>query len=418
MTETRHETLKAIIKRLKGFNYHCTMLGIGPVSQVVVHETFEACKQHSCPAIFIASRNQVDLDEFGGGYLMGGMDQKKFVDLLVSEQESVGYQGPVYICRDHGGPWQRNTELNGKYPVEKAMGIAQKSFKADIEAGFNCIHIDPTKCPFDYTQDDLCKWTVELMEYCEQVRVELNCCEIDYEVGTEDIQGGLTTVDKFEDFLRKLTDKLTARSLPLPTFIVGQTGTLTRVDCNVGHFDRTMTAQLSVIAAGYGVGFKEHNGDYLSAASCRIHKDIGVTAMNVAPEFGLVETDALLELADLESKLLREGWITDDEYSNLREIFYEKAFTETPWKKWMTDEVKNMDIGDVEKDSALRLLITRVCGHYLYGLPDIIHARKVLQNNVERFVLLENPGKFIGDKVRSSIEFYLQTFSLDGVNAL
>ena len=277
MIESQHKTLKAIIRRLKEKNYHCTMLGIGPVSQVVVHETFEACKQHSCPAIFIASRNQVDLDELGGGYLMGGMDQKKFVDLLASEQESVGYHGPVYICRDHGGPWQRNKELNENYSIEKAMKIARKSFEADIEAGFNFIHIDPTKCPFDYTQDDLCRWTVELLEYCEQIRAKLNCDEIDYEVGTEDIQGGLTTVDKFEDFLKKLTGELTARSLPLPTFIVGQTGTLTRADCNVGHFDRTMTLQLSAIAESYGVGFKEHNGDYLSAASCRIHKDIGVT---------------------------------------------------------------------------------------------------------------------------------------------
>jgi hypothetical protein len=84
----------------------------------------------------------------------------------------------------------------------------------------------------------------------------------------------------------------------------------------------------------------------------------------------------------------------------------------------MTDEVKNMEIADVEKDSALRLLITRVCGHYIYGLPEIIQARKVLQDNVERFVLVENPGRFVGDKVRSSIEFYLRPFSLDGVNAL
>ena len=67
MTEPRHETLKVIIKRLRDINFHCTMLGIGPVSQVVVHETFEVCRQHSCPTIFIASRNQVDLDEFGGG---------------------------------------------------------------------------------------------------------------------------------------------------------------------------------------------------------------------------------------------------------------------------------------------------------------------------------------------------------------
>jgi len=416
--EALQVSLKEVISRLKDANYRCTFLGVGPVSETVVTATFEACGRHSCPPIFIASRNQVDLESLGHGYLMGGMDQHAFVRRLESIRRRTRCTGAMYICRDHGGPWQRNVELDEKYPVERAMDIAKESFRADIEAGFNCLHVDATKCPFPYTQKQLCERTVELVGFCEEARRSLGRGAIDYEVGTEDIKGGLTTADTFESFLREIIARLTNERLPLPTFVVAQTGTLTRADRNVGRFDRAKTSRLASIAAALGVGFKEHNGDYLSAASCRIHPDIGVTGMNVAPEFGLVETDALLELADLEMKLVREGWIVPADAANLRELLGELTFAETPWRKWMTDDVRAMPREAVESDAAARTLIARVCGHYTYGCRRVRAARKTLRLNVERFALVENAGRYELDKVRDRIEFYIRHFRLTGVNAL
>ena len=144
-------TLRDFVAKLHKAGRKCTLVGIGPVSANVVRATFEACKKYDCPAIFIASRNQVDLKSLGHGYLMGGMDQQAFVGLLQRVRTEVGFSGPVYICRDHGGPWQRNVELDQKYPVERAMAVARESFRADIEAGFNYLHIDPTKCPLPFT---------------------------------------------------------------------------------------------------------------------------------------------------------------------------------------------------------------------------------------------------------------------------
>jgi len=141
-----HVPLRDFIRKLKKEGRRCTLLGVGPVSPIVVRAAFDACKKYSCPAIFIASRNQVDLKSLGHGYLMGGMDQPSFVQLLNRVRREVGYAGPVYICRDHGGPWQRDAELGEKYPHERAMAIAAESFRADIEAGFNYLHIDVTKC--------------------------------------------------------------------------------------------------------------------------------------------------------------------------------------------------------------------------------------------------------------------------------
>jgi len=407
------------VAKLRDAGRKCTLLGVGPVSEVVVKATFQACKQHNCPAIFIASRNQVDLRSLGHGYLMGGVDQHAFVQLLARLQKQMGYEGPVYICRDHGGPWQRDAELDERYPVARAMEIARESFRADIEAGFNYLHIDPTKCPFPYTQEDLCDWTIELERFCEETRRALGRSPIDYEVGTEDIQGGLTTKGAFESFLEQLTGRLVEQGLPLPTCVVGQTGTLVRTDRNVGHFDRAQTQELVAIAAKYGVGFKEHNGDYLSAASCRIHPDIGVTGMNVAPEFGLVETDACLTLADLEMKLVREGWLAKGDASHIRGLLLERTFTNGPWMKWMTDELRPLPREHVAEDQALRLLIARVCGHYVYNDPDVKAARRRLYENVDRFGLVEGSAeRFVIDRVTGAIEFYLRHFRLKGINAL
>ena len=425
---TRHILMRDLMERIRAAGRKCTLLGVGPVSKVVVRATMEACRDRSCPAIFIASRNQVDIKAAGYGYLMGGMDQKAFVGLLRDEAQRAGYDGPLYICRDHGGPWQRNAELDGRLPAQEAMEIAKASFMADIEAGFNYLHVDPTKCPLDFTRDDLCDWTVDLIGYCEGVRRELCLSPIDYEVGTEDIKGGLTTRETFEAFLRKLTDLLQAKDLPLPTCVVGQTGTLTRSDRNVGRFDKEATAALAAIAAKYHTGLKEHNGDYLSAATCRIHPDLGVSGMNVAPEFGLVQTEAYLALADLEGKLAREGWIADAAASNLRELLLEKAFAQSPWKKWMPAEVKSSTEKQIKKDAALRLLIARVCGHYVYDDPDVSQAIGRLVENINRHRLVgggeghsaeghDAEGYVLG-KVREAIEFYIANFRMTDLNAL
>jgi len=413
-----HIALRDFVKKLKSKGVKCTLLGVGPVSEIVTRATLEACKNYDCPPIFIASRNQVDLKELGHGYLMGGMDQKAFTGLIEKMKGEVGYEGAVYICRDHGGPWQRNKELDEKYPVEKAMEIGKLSFKADIEAGFNYLHIDPTKCPLKFTLGDIIDWTADILKFCEDTRKAMGKPEIDYEVGTEDIQGGLTTKDTFEAFLRALTGKLNKQGLPLPTCVVAQTGTLCRIDRNMGCFDREQTKELVEIAARFGVGLKEHNGDYLSAATCRVHPDIGITGMNVAPEYGLVETDALLELEHLEQKLVREGWLKAADASDLRELLLKLTFEKSPWTKWMTKDIKVLGTEVIEKDAALRLLIGRVCGHYVYDRPEMLAARKRLYKNVDAYELVEGGAEaFVTKKVRDSIEFYLEHFRCKGLNA-
>jgi D-tagatose-1,6-bisphosphate aldolase subunit GatZ/KbaZ len=409
-------TVAGLLQRMRQLRVRATLLGVGPVSELTVRATFELAREKDFPPVFIASRNQVDGVQFGGGYLMGGMDQQGFVSMIREYSDQVGYTGPLYVCRDHGGPWQRNKELDERYPVERAMQIARESFAADLEAGFNYLHVDPTKCPHSYTLEDLCRWTVELVGYCEVHRREIGQGPVDYEIGAEDIRGGETSPEMFEQFLGRITRDLEAAGLPRPTCIVGQTGTLTRVDRNVGCFKIDTARRLVEMAAGYGVGFKEHNGDYLSAATCRVHPEIGIAGMNVAPEFGLVETDALLHLEELEQKLVREGWLAEGEASGFASLLEQLSFEAAPWKKWMTEEVRNLSREKIAADRALRRLIARVCGHYLYHDSHIGGARQRLEGNIDRHRLLPGPAEaFVKEQVKAAIVFYVSHFRLEGI---
>ena len=263
-----------------------TLIGIGPMSPNLLQATFELARDCDFPPMFIASRNQVDLDELGGGYV-NGWDQFRFAADIKAAAEAVGYEGDYYLCRDHGGPWQRDGERNAHLPEDEAMALARKSYKADLEAGFDLLMIDPTKDPYQIGKviplDVVLARTVDLIQYCEDERRALGLPEIGYEVGTEETNGGLTSTEKYREFIERLKVELGDRGLPMPTFIVGQTGTLTRLTEQVGHYDFDNAVSLAKMAASYGVGLKEHNCDYLDDSTMLIHAPAGVTASNVAP---------------------------------------------------------------------------------------------------------------------------------------
>ena len=58
-------------------NLKSTLLGIGPMSERIVRVALQVADRRSFPIMFIASRNQVDLGELGGGYVCS-WDQGSF----------------------------------------------------------------------------------------------------------------------------------------------------------------------------------------------------------------------------------------------------------------------------------------------------------------------------------------------------
>ena len=58
-----------IQRRLENYrkNRNCTLLGVGPMSKNCVDATIELANQYRSPIFLIASRRQIDSQQFGGG---------------------------------------------------------------------------------------------------------------------------------------------------------------------------------------------------------------------------------------------------------------------------------------------------------------------------------------------------------------
>lgn len=391
-----------------------TLLGIGPMSKNCVQATLELSKEDDYPVMFIASRNQVDADELGGGYV-NGWNQFTFAKAVEEVAEEIGYDNFYYMCRDHGGPWQRDQERNDHLPTEKAMELGRKSYVADIEAGFDLLMIDPTKDPFEVGKviplETVLNRTVELIEFCENERKARNLPEIGYEVGTEETNGGLTSTETYETFILQLKEELEKRGLPMPTFIVGQTGTLTRKTEQVGTFNFKNAYDLAQMAKGYGVGLKEHNGDYLDDVTLLEHIPSEITATNVAPQYGTEETRAYLNLAAVEAKLVENGLVTKP--SKTREVLLVHAIKSERWRKWMVGSQKELTVNEIMQDATLSDEILDIAGHYTFNDEEVKNELAILYANLEKHNI--HGQRYVIDHIKRPIRDYAECYNLKGV---
>ena len=395
-----------------------TILGIGPMSKNCVQATLELSKEDDYPVMFIASRNQVDADELGGGYV-NGWNQFTFAQAVKEVAEEINYDNLYYLCRDHGGPWQRDKERNDHLPVEEAMELGKKSYVADIEAGFDLLMIDPTKDPFEVGKviplETVLERTVELIEFCENERKKRNLPEIGYEVGTEETNGGLTSTETYETFILQLKDELDKRDLPMPTFIVGQTGTLTRKTEQVGTFNFKNAYDLAQMAKKYGVGLKEHNGDYLDDVTLLEHIPSSITATNVAPQYGTEETRAYLNLAAVEKRLFDNGLLVDP--SCTRDVLLLHAIRSERWRKWMIGDQVNLTVEDIlnSEDKNLQNEILDIAGHYTFNDEEVKKEIDKLYSNLLKFNI--DGKRYVIDHIKRPIRDYAECYNLKGATA-
>lgn len=390
----------------------CTMLGIGPMSEPVIRASFELAKEKDFPLLFIASRNQIDARQFGGGYVRG-WDQKDFVQALRTIAAEVDFDGLYYVCRDHGGPWQRDKERSDKLPVAHAMAIGKESYLEDLLAGFDLLHIDPTKDPHIdgvIPMDIVLDRTVELIEYVENERKARGLAPISYEVGTEETNGGLTSDKAYAEFIRTFSARLSEKELPMPVFIVGQTGTLTRMTENVGKYNTDAAVWLSADARKFGVGLKEHNGDYLRDELLYLHPVMGVTATNVAPEYGVAETAAYLELAKVEAFLVARG---KAQSSGFVAALRDASVRCERWRKWMVGADAQKSVDEVLADDAMTALITRTGGHYTFEELQVKTALEKMFETLRAAGLC--PERSVVDCIKRSIGRYAECFQLTGM---
>lgn len=366
-----------------------TMLGVGPMSITVTREAVALANHYKTPISLIPSRRQVDAAILGGGYVEGWSTAtfSKFV-------RKIDRGGYALLARDHSGPWQGSAkEEVASFP--EAMGEAKQSLEDDIACGFNLLHIDPSPAlSKGFSDTDVTTMAVELIAHCVGKLGDSRQCA--FEVGTDEQDAAPDPLTMTAENVKRLLDELKRYNLPKPLFYVAQTGTKVLETRNFGSFDQPFTVEGSLPATVFlpeilgmlnthGLLLKEHNADYLSDKSLRWHRKFGIHAANVAPEFGVVETRAIL-------KLLREHRL-DKELDQFSQIVLDGS----QWVKWLRS---SEDVEDYQK--------IEIAGHYHFADPRVTEIRTRLS---ERAALVGvDSERVISAEVRQSINRYLIAF--------
>ena len=380
--------LKSSIERKKS-----TALGIGPMSINCVDAVCELSNEYNLPLMLIASRRQIDSKELGGGYVNNWSTEEFSNYVMANDPKKL-----VILSRDHGGPWQNNFELENKYNLEEAMASAKKSYSVDIASGFKIIHIDPSIDPFHEINTDLVLERIyELYDFCFQEAERYNK-EIIFEIGTEEQSGSTNTPEELEYTVEKIKIFCEKNKFPKPSFVVIQSGTRVVEMRNVGSFDsdirvkNELASEIQVprmieICEKNGIWMKAHNTDYVSNEGLKSHPKLGIHAVNIAPEFGVIETRALIE-AFTHSAMYKE-----------RDDFLDMSYNSRKWEKWMVNDTKASDF-----DRSV------ISGHYVFSKKECVELIDRLSFELAKREI--NLHAYLREKVKQGIMRYVKNLNL------
>lgn len=379
-----------------------TLLAVCPNSHTVIRAALRAAKRARAPLKFAATLNQVDIDR---GYT--GLTQGEFVELIKQEAEAINHKGLIIIALDHGGPWVKDRHTLEGWSLQECMDWVKKSFEAAIDAGYDLLHVDPT---VDRTLpqgaslpiETVIERTAELIEHAEIYRRKRNLPPISYEVGTEEVHGGLADLNVFEQFLSGLKRALREKGFEdvWPIFIVGKVGT----DLHTTLFDPGIARILSEKARLYGSFIKGHYTDYVE--NPEEYSKSGMGAANVGPEFTEEEYNALAELARIEEELCVKRLVVQK--SRILEVLAEEVHRSNRWKKWLLPEETGKDL--LELPEARKMWLVKTGCRYIWACPQVVAARVLLYENLRRNGY--RPEEIVISAIERSMDKYLQAFNL------
>jgi hypothetical protein len=373
--------------RSNGMDLGRAFLAVGPVSRNVVDATLTVAYRCDSRIMLIPSRSQVDAEEFGKGYL--GWSTEEFARYVRARDP----QKLVLLCRDHGGPWQHPAEAS--VPDEKtAMESCIASYGHDIDAGFDLVHIDTSaeqgrEAPFEAALRRL----MELLECCS-AKADAAGRPVRYEIGLEPQRVDVNDPGSFEAQLDQVRAEIVGRELPLPSFVVAQTGTKVRELSNCGAFGRPgmreavagQVAALARICLDRGCRLKAHNCDYLAPQDIAALVSVGVCAINVAPELGTCETRILLRL------------LHEIQLPKLADRFLALSFESGKWSKWMGKDTMATDC-----ERAV------IAGHYVFETGEFHEIRSALERKLAR-----RTGVSLADLVQAEIGLVIERYLVAG----
>lgn len=391
---------KIITAFIENENLKKTLFAVCPNSEAVTRAALQTAKEANAPMLFAATLNQVDRD---GGYT--GLTPKELTGFISDYSKKIGLQSPVYTCLDHGGPWLKDKHFTENYSFEKSMAEVKTTLEACIDAGYALLHIDPTvdirlgndePIPIDLVVER----TLDMIEHAENYRRSNNYPPISYEVGTEEVHGGLANMESFDRFLEGLDKGLKEKGIEesWPCFVVGKVGT----DLHTTEFDPKVAAKLTKHAKEFGALVKGHYSDYVD--NPEDYPLSGMGGANVGPEFTEEEFIALMELVDLENKIGKD--------SGLKNSLKNAVINSNRWQKWLTKDEKGKNFDDLADNR--QLWIMRTCSRYIWTNPNVVEARNKLYRNLDG---VRDADAFVIWHLKKSIMQYFHSFNLISFNS-
>lgn len=376
------------------------VLAVCPTSEAVVRASLRAARDSEAPLFFAATLNQVDVD---GGYT--GWTPERFVGLVRELAAAEGYGGPVVVGLDHGGPWLKDLQARERWPLARAMQGVKESLAACLEGGYDLLHVDPTvdrTLPRGQTipVEVVVERTLELIAYAEYHRRARSLPPVSYEVGTEEVHGGLADLTVFRRLLEGLKAGLRERGIPevWPCFVVGKVGT----DLHTTEFDPAVARDLAAVAAEYGSVIKGHYTD--SVSNPESYPEAGMGGANVGPEFTEAEYEALERLARQEAKLAPAA------PSRILEVLRESVVASRRWERWRLPEEEEKAFAELTPERQAWLVRTGC--RYIWLQPEVAAARRRLYANLE--AAGEPAEEAVLEQIEAVMHKYLRAFRLVG----
>jgi tagatose-1,6-bisphosphate aldolase non-catalytic subunit AgaZ/GatZ len=384
-----------------------TLLAVCPNSDAVLEAAVKSAAANNAPMLFAATLNQVDRN---GGYT--GWTPHAFVARMTGLGRKYACTAPLYPCLDHGGPWLKDAHTRACMSLPETMAEIKASLTACLEAGYALLHVDPTvDCTLPKGQplaiDEVVARTAELIAHAEAERGRLGLPEVAYEVGTEEVHGGLVDLDNFDRFLEGLRARLAGLGLAhaWPCFIVGKVGT----DLHTTVFDAASARRLYDRVAPLGSLVKGHYTDWV--ANPAAYPASGMGGANVGPEFTATELAALRELCGREAQLVASQASLDE--SEFEDSIKEAVVESNRWRKWLAEEEEAL----VTKDGGFDALaldrqawLVATGARYVWTHPRVQAARRRLYANVS--AQIEDPNAFVVDRIAANIQAYVDAFNL------
>ena len=287
---------------------------IGPMSKNIVDAIVEFCANTGNTIGLIPSRRQVEWD---GGYVNNW-----------TTEEFSKYVTTLPLQRDHSGPGQGNNDDDG-----------YESLAYDAKH-LQLIHIDPWKKYPKYI--DGLEQTIQMIKFAYEINPQLI-----FEVGTEEAIRPFEA-EELDQLVLDLWSALPKEIYEHIRYLLIQSGTSLKGTDQTGNYDSNRLKEMIKVAKRHKLISKEHNGDYIPVETIKEKFDLGLDCINIAPEFGLIETQTYLD---------------EIKNSKLLDRFWQICYDSKKWVKWVNpgfDPYHNKE------------QLIKISGHYVLSNPEFI----------------------------------------------